>query len=124
MKKFAKIINEENKQCEVGIGSNTVFYRSIGMIEIDVEQGYDGNWYVSGYTPKEPEKTITEQNETIRSTREQLYTQTSDKLKADYDEAVARGSDNAEELKQVWLASKDKIREENPYVEEKQDNEQ
>ena len=59
-----------------------------------------------------------EQNEAIRQTRERLYVQTSDKLKADYDEAVARGSENIEELKQAWLESKDKIRKENPYLEE------
>lgn len=59
---------------------------------------------------------IEEQNEEIRATREQLYIQTSDKLKADYDEAVARGAENVEELKTAWLESKDKIREENPYV--------
>lgn len=62
------------------------------------------------------EPTIEDQNEAIRQTREQLYIQTSDKLKADYDEAVARGAENAEELKTAWLESKDKIRAENPYV--------
>ena len=67
---------------------------------------------------KIPEPTIAEQNEAIRQTREQLYIQISDKLKADYDEAVARGADNVEELKTAWLESKDKIRAENPYVEE------
>lgn len=61
---------------------------------------------------------IAEQNEAIRATREQLYVQTSDKLRNDYLEAVARGAENAEELKTVWLESKDKIREENPYIEE------
>lgn len=65
-----------------------------------------------------PKPTIEEQNESIRQTRESLYTQTSDKLKADYDEAVARGSENVEELKKAWLASKDKIRAENPYIEQ------
>lgn len=62
------------------------------------------------------EKTLEEKNEEIRVLREQLYIQTSDKLKADYDEAAARGAENAEELKTTWLASKDKIREENPYI--------
>lgn len=62
------------------------------------------------------EVSIEQQNEAIRATREQLYIQTSDKLKADYDEAVARGAENAEELKTAWLESKDKIREENPYI--------
>ena len=60
--------------------------------------------------------TVEEQNELIRQTREELYYTISDKIKQDYDEAVARGSSNAEQLKQEWLASKDKIREENPYI--------
>ena len=60
--------------------------------------------------------TIEEQNEAIRQTREELYYNISDKIKQDYDEAVARGAENAEQLKQEWLASKDKIREENPYI--------
>lgn len=68
------------------------------------------------YVCKKLEPTKEEQNEAIRATREQLYIQTSDKLKADYDEAVARGAENAEKLKIAWLESKDKIREENPYL--------
>lgn len=61
---------------------------------------------------------VEEQNEAIRETREQLYVQTSDVIRNDYLEALARGSDNVEELKQAWLASKDKIREEYPYIKE------
>ena len=34
----------------------------------------------------------------------------------DYDEALARGQDNAEELKLTWLASKDSIRADLPYI--------
>lgn len=75
------------------------------------EQG--GVLYAKGYAPQ---KTVEEQNEAIRAKRESLFAQTSDKLKADYDEAVARGADNAEELKQIWLESKDKVRAENPYI--------
>ena len=116
MKKYAKIINEETKACEVGLGTNSAFYQSIGMTEQEVEQAYDGSWYLAGYVPEKPEPTIEEQNEAIRATREQLYVQTSDKLRNDYLEAVARGADNAEELKTAWLESKDKIREENPYI--------
>lgn len=115
MLKYAKIINNETKACEVGLGTNSKFYQSIGMTEQDVEQAYTGEWYLAGYAPT---KTIAEQNETIRATREQLYVQTSDVIRNDYLEAVARGSDNAEELKQAWLESKDKIRKENPYIKE------
>ena len=115
MIKYAKVINAQ-KQCEVGLGTNTAFYQSIGMTEMEVEQAYDWNWYVKGYAPVKPEPTVAEQNEAIRATREQLYIQTSDKLRNDYLEAVARGAENAEELKNAWLESKDKIRAENPYI--------
>lgn len=54
MKKYAKVVDEETKLCEVGIGTNIEFYKSIGMTEIDVEQGYDDNWYVKGFAPVPP----------------------------------------------------------------------
>ena len=58
------------------------------------------------------------QNEQIRQQRQARYESESDPLRLDYDEALAREQDNAEQLKQDWLASKDKIREELPYIEE------
>ena len=60
MKKYCKIVNDENKLCNIGLGSNINFYSSIGMQEMDVEQAYDGNWYLSGYVPQEPEPTYVE----------------------------------------------------------------
>ena len=58
------------------------------------------------------------QNEQIRQQRQARYEAESDPLRLDYDEALARGEDTAEQLRIDWLASKDKIREELPYVEE------
>lgn len=52
MLKYAKVINEEIKLCEVGLGNNSKFYKSIGMTELDVEQSYDGSWYLKGYAPQ------------------------------------------------------------------------
>lgn len=60
MKKYAKITNEITKQCEVGIGTNDEFYKSIGMTLQEVEQGYDGNWYVLGFAPTAPLKSLEE----------------------------------------------------------------
>ena len=60
MKKYAKIINEETKQCDVGLSTNTEYYVSDGMTEMDVEQAYNGEWYVAGYAPTEPEKSYAE----------------------------------------------------------------
>ena len=61
MKKYAKIVNEETKSCEVGTGTNTTFYQSIGMSEMEVEQAYNGQWYLKGYAPEKPEPTLEEQ---------------------------------------------------------------
>ena len=62
MIKYAKIIDSKKNICEVGIGTNTDFYKSIGMIEMDVEQSFDGIWYIKGYAPKNP-KIIAQINE-------------------------------------------------------------
>ena len=58
---YAKIIDEETKLCEVGIGTNVEFYKSIGMTEMEVEQAYNGQWYLKGYAPEKPEPTLEEQ---------------------------------------------------------------
>lgn len=70
MKKFAKIIDDKTKICEVGIGTNTSFYQSIGMEEIEVEQAYDGTWYVAGYAPAKPQELINK--EEIKELKKQL----------------------------------------------------
>ena len=52
MIKYAKVINEQTGLCEVGIGTNSKFYKSIGMNEQDVSQsGIDGKWYLSDKCP-------------------------------------------------------------------------
>ena len=75
MLKYAKVINEQN-QCEVGLGTNSAFYQSIGMTEMEVEQDYAGNWYLAGYAPAKPEPT----KEEISILREQAYIQEVDKI--------------------------------------------
>ena len=60
---YARTIDENTKLCEVGTGTNTDFYQSIGMTEMEVEQAYDGRWYVKGYAPEKPEPTMEEQSE-------------------------------------------------------------
>ena len=81
MKKYARIVNEETKACEVGLGTNTAFYQSIGMSEMEVEQAYDGSWYLKGYAPEKP----TEQKEAeVRQVRNQYLKQTDEFMIADY----------------------------------------
>lgn len=54
MKLYAQIIDEKSKLCTIGMGENTDFYKSIGMVEMEVEQAYNGNWYIKGYAPSQP----------------------------------------------------------------------
>ena len=78
---YAKLINNETKQCEVGLGTNSAFYKSIGMTEIEVEQAYDGSWYVKGFAPEKPVEELQAQ---VRSVRNQYLEQTDKYMIADY----------------------------------------
>ena len=52
MLKYAKVINEETGLCEVGTGTNSQFYTSIGMTKKDVMQSdIDGQWYLTEKCP-------------------------------------------------------------------------
>lgn len=76
MLKYSQIINEETKQCDVGLGTDTEFYKSIGMVEMDVEEAYNGSWYLVGYVPEKPAPTTEE----IRQQRESYYKEHCDPL--------------------------------------------
>ena len=81
MLKYARIVNEETKACEVGLGTNSAFYQSIGMSEMDVEQAYDGSWYVKGFAPEKPVEELQAQ---VRYVRNQYLEQTDKFMIADY----------------------------------------
>ena len=66
---YAIIIDENTKLCEVGMGTNEEYYKSLGMTEMEVEQAYDGNWYLAGYAPAKPAPTKEEQ----QKARENAY---------------------------------------------------
>lgn len=55
-KRYAKF--EENGSLSVGIGTDTEFYKSIGMELMDVEQAWDGSWYLAGCCPEKPKENI------------------------------------------------------------------
>lgn len=55
---FAKIVNEETMEVMVGTGTNVLYYESIGMVDMEVEQAYNGAWYVKGYAPAKPQAEI------------------------------------------------------------------
>lgn len=61
-RKWAKIINNETKECSVGLGTDENFYASIGFSLMSVEQGWDEAWYVEGFAPtQKPQEVINEE---------------------------------------------------------------
>ena len=69
MKRYAKIINEETKEVQIGVGVDDEYYKEIGMTKMDVEEAYNSLWYVKGYAPVEPEPTEDEMKNHVRSVR-------------------------------------------------------
>lgn len=67
MIKYAKVINPTSGLCEVGLGSNDKFYKSIGMIPLDVEcSDIDEAWYLADMCPtKTQEQKELEEKERI-----------------------------------------------------------
>lgn len=67
MIKYAKVINPTSGLCEVGLGTNEEFYKSIGMVQLDVEcSDIDGAWYLAEICPmKTPEQKEQEERERI-----------------------------------------------------------
>lgn len=67
MIKYAKVINEDTGLCEVGLGTNTGFYISIGMKQIDVKQSdIDNQWYLAEKCPmKTEEQKMLEEKERV-----------------------------------------------------------
>ena len=67
MIKYAKVVNQETGLCEVGLGTNSQFYKSIGMTPLDVQQSdIDGSWYLIDKCPmKTDEQKELEEKERI-----------------------------------------------------------
>ena len=99
MKKYAKIINAETKLCEVGLGTNNVFYASIGMEEMEVEKAFDGSWYLAGYAPAKPEEVLAEEKRADR-----------DRLLQDSDIRMLPDFPISEEKKELWLLYRQYLR--------------
>ena len=64
---FAKILNEETKEVQVGLGDDYKFYSEIGMEEMEVEQAYNNRWYVKGYAPEKTREIKEEEVKLVRN---------------------------------------------------------
>ncbi|MDR3126312.1 MAG: hypothetical protein LBT92_01625 [Rickettsiales bacterium] len=76
---------------------------------------WDGALYLASQVPAEPkEHRGARESAEAKARRKEAYTVEADPLKLDYDEAVARGAEDAEAKRLAWLCKKDKIRESIP----------
>lgn len=83
MEKYAKIIDEETKEVQIGVGCDDEYYIKIGMTLMNVVQAYNAKWYVAGYEPVKPEPTEDDLKIWVRATRNSFlldtdYTQLND----------------------------------------------
>ena len=87
------------------------------MVEMEVEQAYNGTWYLQGYAPIKPEPT----KEEISALREQAYVKEVDTLHAEKLRKTVIGTwteeDETEYVAQVKARSED-IASRYPYSEE------
>lgn len=56
MIKYAKVVDEFTGRCQIGTGTNIEFYKKLGMTLLNVEQAYNGSWYLFGKAPQESEE--------------------------------------------------------------------
>ena len=99
---YAKIINEETKQVSIGIGTDTEFYRSIGMYEMEVEQAYDDQWYLKGYAPEKPAEQKAEEARAERDRRIDAIRWRIERYQTQ-EEAGLETTDTAEHYKAILL---------------------
>lgn len=117
MLKYAKITDETTKKCEVGIGTNALFYQSIGMTEQDVEKAFNGLWYISGYAPQKPAPTYDE----VKEIRASLYRDLVDPITSHIQRLRDEESPDEEKIAELIQERSElvtKIQEENPYPDE------
>lgn len=90
MFKYAKIMNQQTGLCEVGTGTNTAFYKSIGMTEQDVLlSDIDGNWYLAEKCPRKSE----EQKLAEAKSKKQAENTTKAKLAVENGHVVFKGAE-------------------------------
>ena len=76
---YCKYDNETKKCLEVGTGTNTEFYKSIGMEDLEVEKAYDGSYWLKGYTPTKPLSELKSDKLSELSTKASSFEQTENK---------------------------------------------
>lgn len=71
-KQYAKIIDDQTKELQIGVGCDVAYYLEIGMEYMETELAYNGKWYLKGYAPQEPAP-APKTKEEIEQIRANLY---------------------------------------------------
>lgn len=79
MLKRAKVINEETKQCAVILGDG--FKHLTDFVEQEVEESWNGQWYLAGYAPTKPAEASARE---VRERRNQYLLETDKFMLSDY----------------------------------------
>ena len=119
MLKYAQILDEETKVCAIANFDEPEKLKKYGFEEMDVEQAYNGNWYVSGYAPEKPAPTHEEQREN-RANAYQIEVDpiTSHISRLKDEEQTPEIEQEIEDLKQERSEKIEEIKERYPYPEE------
>ena len=121
-KQYAKIINDQTKELQIGVGCNVAYYLEIGMEYMETEFAYNGKWYLKGYAPKEPQPKPKTKEE-VQKIRAALYQSEVDPITAH----IQRLRDERQtepikrQINELLVERENKviqIRTENPYPEE------
>ena len=81
MLKYSKVINNETKEVMVGFGTNVKFFENEGLTLQEVEEAYNGSWYLKGYAPEKPQ---TEFEKETRAKRDKYLQNTDIYMISDY----------------------------------------
>lgn len=121
-RQYAKIIDEQTKELQIGVGCDVAYYIQIGMEYLETELASNGKWYLKGYAPKEPEPEP-KTKEQVQKIREDLYREKVDPITAHIQRL--RDERQTEPIKkqigELLVERENKvtqIRTENPYPEE------
>lgn len=77
-----KIYNPKTHEVLVAVGDNIPFFESMGYTEVgEVEQAYDGRYFIAGYAPTKPQEEIEKQ---VRAERDRRLAETDWYMMPDY----------------------------------------
>ena len=112
------IDDEVTKRVTYGLGTDTEFYQSIGMTEMEIEQSdVDGMWYVAGYAPmkSEEEKKIEEQQRLLDEAKAKRAEEVAS-ITVEIDGMVFDGDEKAQERMARAVTMADSLDEETEWV--------